>query len=67
MAEKLKLCPFCGGVAKTYRHVLANNRPHDAVYRVECKSCGARTKFLYTEKEAIAFWNMRPEGEISFF
>ena len=57
--EELKPCPFCGGQASLY----GCRRGSD----VECKECGARTKYfldgIFTNENsmrmAVEAWNRR--------
>lgn len=48
--EKLLPCPFCGGKAKLVSSVES---------WVECKSCGATSRFCACDSGAIEKWNKR--------
>lgn len=71
MSEEVKLlpCPFCGGIATTYRDDNSDYKTHWS-YGVQCntwrtdeKRCpGVAVDGFATEKEAIAFWNTRASG-----
>lgn len=52
MSDKLKPCPFCGGMNLYY----AAGR----FYAVECSDCGAKVVGAFrTEEEAAEAWNRR--------
>ena len=52
MSDKLKPCPFCGGMNLYY----AAGR----FYAVECSDCGAKVVGAFrTEEEAAEAWNWR--------
>lgn len=54
MNDKLKPCPFCGGMNLYY----AAGR----FYAVECSDCGAKVVGAFrTEEEAAEAWNRRME------
>lgn len=57
MTDKIELkpCPFCGGEAKLTDLTQAPES------WVECKECGARTRFFSNSEEApVSAWNTRP-------
>lgn len=55
---KLKPCPHCGGEAKLTDLTQAPKA------WVECKECGARTRFFSNSNEAAVFdWNRRSEAD----
>jgi Lar family restriction alleviation protein len=57
MTDKIELkpCPFCGGEAK-----LTDLKQAPESW-VECKECGARTRFFSNSEEApVSAWNTRP-------
>lgn len=56
MNERLKPCPFCGGVAIIYKSKMGD-------YRVECYSCFAHTFFEDSKEKAADEWNRRVENE----
>ena len=57
--EKLRLCPFCGGDAKTTWHWLNNQFHYDFV---RCQKCGNRTDdMLENVDKAITAWNTRTD------
>lgn len=55
MNEKLKPCPFCGGVAMISKDIIGD-------YRVECYHCFAHTFYEDSEEKAIEEWNRRAEN-----
>ena len=60
---KLKLCPFCGGVAKfvlgeQYREEFKQSNDW-----IQCSSCGVETPYFDTPEEAAEAWNRRAENE----
>ena len=55
---ELKLCPFCGGNARTYR-------PWWKSPSVECDKCGACVGDCETEAEAIEAWNTRSDAALN--
>lgn len=57
MTDKLKPCPFCGGVGTLHSLDMC-----ETLYAV-CMKCGARTRLFDTGKEAIENWNRRLENE----
>ena len=67
--ERLKPCPFCGGIAKRWYSTpdgrYASQFPtklwgiFTSHYKVECYKCGMRTKVYATERGAINAWNRR--------
>jgi len=63
MNEKLKPCPFCGGIGK-----LNDKRERIASY-VKCMTCGAETGLVKVSAEyssddkAIEAWNRRSDIE----
>jgi Lar family restriction alleviation protein len=62
MTEELKLCPFCGGVAKIRRQYVEDYFPNGAMfYWVQCKksNCDARTDSKKSKTAAVARWNRR--------
>lgn len=63
----LKLCPFCGGEAKTEQ---VERIHYGTVYRIGCNTDGCRgwwyESVLYrTEAKAIEAWNTRSEQAIA--
>ena len=62
---KLKLCPFCGGSAKTRKidkpAVALVNHPYSR-WKVICLLCQVRTGWYETEFIAVKAWNTR-KGE----
>lgn len=60
MSDKLKPCPFCGGMNLYY----AAGR----FYAVECSDCGAKVVGAFrTEEEAAEAWNRRVQPEFEYF
>ncbi|KQV33162.1 MULTISPECIES: Lar family restriction alleviation protein [unclassified Rhizobium] len=57
MTDKLLPCPFCGNDTPTIVR-------RAGAFGVKCTCAGKRFLHTYgkTEEEAIASWNMRPEG-----
>lgn len=53
MSEELKLCPFCGGVAKLYQHEDIGD------YKIICSDCATLSTWFDTKEAAIEFWNNR--------
>lgn len=52
MNDKLKPCPFCGGMNLYYTARM--------FYAVECADCGGKVVGAYrTEEEAVEAWNRR--------
>lgn len=63
--DELKQCPFCGGEAETYH---SDNPDSNIQYwGVDCKSDECITHTMIadyaTEKDAVAAWNRRKEGQ----
>lgn len=58
MTDKLKPCPFCGGVAE---FVLEGA----VVGRVRCKNCHISQFLLQPIEQAVEAWNRRAENEQS--
>lgn len=59
MDNKLKPCPFCGGMNLYY----AEGR----FYAVECVDCGGKVVGAYrTEEEAVEAWNRRVQPSFTF-
>lgn len=56
--EKLKPCPFCGGVARFAKTFVMQSEERQIVY---CGKCWARTASCDTQEEAADFWNTRVE------
>lgn len=56
--EKLKPCPFCGGVARFGKVFVMQSEERQIVY---CGKCWARTASCDTQEEAADFWNTRVE------
>ena len=54
MGEGLKVCPFCGRVAKI-THVFYD----ESRKAVQCTNCGVRTDYYSDVKIAIEVWNRR--------
>ena len=52
--NKLKPCPFCGGLAK-----ITGSQYCTDMRWVICKDCHASTTVLDSEEEAIEAWNRR--------
>lgn len=57
--QVLKPCPICGShkVVKTIQHgwgVSTQDRS-----RIECKSCGLKTRIFYSEEKLEDYWNRR--------
>ena len=65
MAEiKLKICPFCGGEAKVFKHKKAMASFGTLFsYEVECAYCFCRTGLYPSEEKAVNAWNRREDGE----
>lgn len=69
--EQLMPCPFCGGKARVFEHVLPVTRFLDFgrrrimtefVYGITCRECGAMSNQHYeTMGEAVNAWNTRTE------
>lgn len=61
MAEELKPCPFCGGVARTMSLL-----PHFTTWNTSCRNpkCAVApfTRTYNTEVDAITAWNQRLEA-----
>lgn len=62
--EKLKPCPFCGGVADVYslEETITHDKYqlHSVNWTAECSECGCVIGGKYhTRKEAIKAWNWR--------
>ena len=53
---KLKNCPFCGGNAS-----MIENREMPSWRMVMCFTCGIRTAYRKSAKEAAEDWNRRPK------
>ncbi|MDP4117694.1 MAG: Lar family restriction alleviation protein [Bacillota bacterium] len=58
--SELKACPFCGGKARIMLE--EEDRLDDFFHNVYCTNCGA-TVWAPSEKDAIAAWSRRTEGE----
>jgi Lar family restriction alleviation protein len=52
-------CPFCGYIGITIKET--EDRYEDAVWYLECDSCGAESGWRDSKKDAIAIWNSRIE------
>ena len=64
MAETLRPCPFCGGVAgvdKTNYYFEDTGEHAMSAFVVQCRSCGMKTAQYRTEDSAIKRWNRRAE------
>lgn len=61
MSERLKPCPFCGGMDVNLRQHLATNMSW-----VSCGECGleAPSETGWTDDHAIEYWNTRNDAEI---
>ena len=62
--QKLKPCPFCGGVSVIYEHGRIPELPHlsvEVAHKDRCPLVGAMgmVPMFETEAEAIAAWNHR--------
>lgn len=73
--NRLRPCPYCGGVAKVH-HMTKYGEPKDPniylVSQVKCSICGAATRVVddrkdntdegvaENDKKAISLWNMIP-------
>jgi Lar family restriction alleviation protein len=58
LIDELLPCPFCGGDAKSFHHILCA-MPES--WHVECveDNCGCGTCHHDTEADALASWNTR--------
>ena len=59
---KLKLCPFCGGMAYLgvdYENSTISTMFHDYIYFIKCQSCGAVIYGAHDRKEISDKWNRR--------
>ena len=59
--EKLKRCPFCGGIADVFFQSGCDYW-YDK-YAVYCTQCGCTTEDFETKEEAISVWNRRTNDE----
>lgn len=61
MTEKLKCCPFCGGLAtvKIDPHGTEDSVGRKWAYTVSCNSCCASTGVCWNSKMASELWNRR--------
>lgn len=57
--EKLKPCPFCGGIAGLYEHKTFINPLALGSFYIKCLDCKVTTKYYKTAKEAMKKWNNR--------
>lgn len=69
MTEKLKPCPFCGGVPSTADWITSRLYTRDNAFCVYCPSCQLLFGFdadyggqFATEQEAIETWNRRAQS-----
>jgi len=65
MTEKLKPCPFCGGIAKLFSFDVAYNPVRLKDWELQCMNddCGVTTGTWYTKEQAINVWNRRVGDE----
>lgn len=64
MAETLRPCPFCGGVAgvdKTNYYFEDSGEMAMSAFVVSCRACGMKTARHRTEDGAVRSWNRRKE------
>ena len=54
--NKLKPCPFCGGIPKRYK---IKNDFFDTEYVVFCQNCRCSTEYETVQAEADKKWNRR--------
>lgn len=57
----LKLCPFCGSEAYSYKYTKLNKGIQSDVWTVHCKGCKLNYPIeeCKSEEEAIRIWNKR--------
>jgi Lar family restriction alleviation protein len=60
MNEKLRTCPFCGGI-KSVHEVRESTDNYEIVCDVHLGGCGAASGWRKTVDEAIDAWNRRTE------
>lgn len=53
--DKLKPCPFCGGVPELGESVLDSQ----AIFFILCRSCAAQGGSTHTRESAAGLWNRR--------
>lgn len=63
MSDKLKSCPFCGGVGNC-NNVGLCDKDGNPLWWVECIDCGINTAGHTTQNEAITSWNRRPAAHM---
>lgn len=62
--DKLKPCPFCGGVAEVRDCGRIIKKKYREFYTIRCSVCmGTVPRYLPTVAEAIEVWNRRAEDE----
>lgn len=67
MNDRLKYCPFCGGVDSVTIDKFNTLIPGFNLYAVFCdkdkEGCGATGPYKRSEEDAIEVWNRRSERE----
>lgn len=60
--EKMKACPFCGGVPEFHEHVMmgSDGKP---MYYLQCSKCFVSTPPMKNQAEALSVWNTRATEE----
>lgn len=59
MIDKLKPCPFCGGIA------LLEREPETLAMYVECYECLSKTHSVSLGQKAMELWNKRVPNEFN--
>lgn len=56
---ELTRCPYCGSTSQEVSGAMIKEKPEKWLWNVKCNSCRATTGGRYSEREAIAAWEVR--------